>query len=216
MFFSIENVTDSPVTNVDTEALKSFKTKIETDMKILRNLTYKALQESSAGSSGSLDDSLYLDLQRIQLQLQQFQTLSQKHMQKMNEFERGAKDDFQRIWDNVNELQEITNLTSKNIEDIYDKDILPLQNFKTAAENEIKKLREEMDDFLSLEHNEQGNGNATSSEETSRIINRAKKKMENLENEQLRQGKQLEKLLESQNMGMKLDDSSVSCLVQGL
>ena len=99
-------------------------------------------------SSASIDDSIFIDLQTLQLQLRQFQTLSQKHMREMNEFERVAKDDFQRLWDNVNELHELTNITSKNMEDIYDKDVLPLQNFKTASENEMNKLREEMDDFL--------------------------------------------------------------------
>ena len=99
-------------------------------------------------SSASIDDSIFIDLQTLQLQLRQFQTLSQTHMREMNEFERVAKDDFQRLWDNVNELHELTNITSKNMEDIYDKDVLPLQNFKTASENEMNKLREEMDDFL--------------------------------------------------------------------
>ena len=31
----------------------------------------------------------------------------------MNEFERTANDDFQRVWDNINELHEVTNITLK-------------------------------------------------------------------------------------------------------
>ena len=72
-------------------------------------------------------------------------------MRKMNEFERTAKDDFQRVWDNINELHEVTNITLKNMEDIYDKDILPLQNFKTSTENDMSKLREEMENFLDFQ-----------------------------------------------------------------
>ena len=72
-------------------------------------------------------------------------------MRKMNEFERTAKDDFQRVWDNINELHEVTNITLKNMEDIYDKDILPLQNFKTSTENDMSKLREGMENFLDFQ-----------------------------------------------------------------
>ena len=74
-------------------------------------------------------------------------------MREIKQFKRTAKDDFQRLWDHVNELQEITNVTTKTIEEIYDKDILPLQNFKAAVENDMKKVREEMDDFIALTSN---------------------------------------------------------------
>ena len=122
-------------------------------------------------------------------------------MKEMNDFQRVAKDDFQRLWDNVNELQEIANVTTKNMEDIYDKDILPLQNFKTATENDMNKLREEMDDFLSLKESSSSQyegGNA--SEEAIRILNKSNRKMEMLEDEQQRQKVQLEKLQESQTL----------------
>ena len=88
------------------------------------------------------------------------------------------------------------------MEDIYDKDILPLQNFKTATENDMNKLREEMDDFLSLKESSSstGGGNAAASEEAIRILNKSNRKMEMLEDEQQRQKVQLEKLQESQTL----------------
>ena len=155
----------------------------------------------SASSTNNIEDSIFVDLQRLQLQLRQFQSLSEGHMKEMNDFQRVAKDDFQRLWDNVNELQEIANVTTKNMEDIYDKDILPLQNFKTATENDMNKLREEMDDFLSLKESSSSQyegGNA--SEEAIRILNKSNRKMEMLEDEQQRQKVQLEKLQESQTL----------------
>ena len=119
---------------------------------------FKFNSGGSSGSSVNIEDSIWADLQRLQLQLRQFQTLSEGHMKETNDFQRVAKDDFQRLWDNVNELQEIANVTTKNMEDIYDKDILPLQNFKTATENDMNKLREEMDDFLSLKSTQDSDG----------------------------------------------------------
>ena len=58
--------------------------------------------------------------------------------------ERDFSDDIQNIWDNVNELQELTNITTTNIEDIYDKDILKLQNFQNLMEGELSKLKAEV------------------------------------------------------------------------
>ena len=155
---------------------------------------------SSSSSAHNIEDSIFVDLQRLQLQLRQFQSLSEGHMKEMNDFQRVAKDDFQRLWDNVNELQEIANVTTKNMEDIYDKDILPLQNFKTATENDMNKLREEMDDFLSLKSAQDEDNGGNTSEEAIRILNKSNRKMEMLEEEQQRQKLQLEKLQESQTL----------------
>ena len=121
-------------------------------------------------------------------------------MKNINDFERNAEDDFQRIWDNINELQEITNITMKNMEDIYDKDILPLQNFKTSAENDMKKVRTEMDDFLQINGNNDNSFiNGSLSQDTVQILAKVKTKLDVLEEEQQRQKKRLEKMQESQN-----------------
>lgn len=157
---------------------------------------YKVWRSLSASSpSSSAEDTLYFDLQRLHLQLQQFQSQTENHMKEINNFERSAKDDFQRIWDNLNELQEVTNITQKNMEDIYDKDILPLQNFKTSTENEIKKLRDELDEFLlDLNNAEQSNFAANSggnflngsSDEAIKALTKTKRRLDQLEDEQSR------------------------------
>ena len=55
--------------------------------------------------------------------------------------QRKSQDEDQRIWDNVNELQEEMNITKRNIEDIYDKDILRLQNLQNALNGDVRKLK---------------------------------------------------------------------------
>merc|ERR1719203_1283240 len=63
--------------NISQDVLNSFRAKIESDINILRNLTYKALTQSASSSGGSISDSFFADLQRIQLQLREFKQLSQ-------------------------------------------------------------------------------------------------------------------------------------------
>ena len=46
--------------------------------------------------------------------------------------------------DNINELQELTNITTRNIEEIYDKDILRLQNFQNVIEGDVKKIKKDI------------------------------------------------------------------------
>ena len=62
----------------------------------------------------------------------------------MQVLERSCQDETQKIWDNINELQELTNITTRNIEDIYDKDILRLQNFQTVFEGDLHKIKNDI------------------------------------------------------------------------
>ena len=57
---------------------------------------------------------------------------------------RKSQDDSQRMMDNINELQELTNITTRNIEEIYDKDILRLQNFQNVIEGDVKKIKKDI------------------------------------------------------------------------
>lgn len=120
-------------------------------------------------------------------------------MKEIKSFERTAKDDFQRLWDHVNELQEVTNITSKHMEDIYDKDILPLQNFKALTEAKLTKLKEDVEDYGALKSPSQSSN--VSNTEFISILTKAKKRLDSLEDEQSRQKVQLEKLQESQTLG---------------
>ena len=47
--------------------------------------------------------------------------------------ERDSEDEVTKIWDNIHELQEVSNLTTRNLDEIYDKDILKMQNFQTKS-----------------------------------------------------------------------------------
>ena len=62
--------------------------------------------------------------------------------------QRSTQDDSQTIWDNINELQEIMNITTNNIEDIYDKDILRLQNLQNSVNSDVRRLRQDVDSAL--------------------------------------------------------------------
>jgi hypothetical protein len=187
-------------TQTGQDMFNAFKLQVERDITTLRNLTYKALYQSQAESStSSVDDSVYTDIQRLHLELRQFQAVTEDNMETINKFKTTAKDVSQTLWDHVNELQEITNVTTRNIEYIYDKDILVLQNFKSATENEMSKLREEMEDFLLLAGPGSG-GKTNTSEEAIKVLNKTKKRMDLLEEEQKRHKLELEKFQESQTL----------------
>jgi len=58
--------------------------------------------------------------------------------------ERNSQDEVSKIWDNIHDLQELGNVTTKNVDEIYDKDILKMQNFQITVDGEIKKLKTEL------------------------------------------------------------------------
>ncbi len=80
-------------------------------------------------------------------------------MGQLQDFRRKTTDDVQRIWDSVNELHETTNMTARHMEDIYDKDVLKLQDFRASAEKKLNKLRE---DLVSLGEREASTSSSTS------------------------------------------------------
>ena len=64
--------------------------------------------------------------------------------------ERNSQDEVTKIWDNIHDLHELANLTTKNVEEIYDKDILKMQNFQIIVEGELAKLKTELGIMTSL------------------------------------------------------------------
>ena len=58
--------------------------------------------------------------------------------------ERQGQDERQRMWDNIDELQELTNITMRNIDEIYDKDILRLQNNQHMIKGDLKKMKKDI------------------------------------------------------------------------
>ena len=61
--------------------------------------------------------------------------------------ERNSQDEVHRLWDNMHDLQELSNITSKNLEEIYDKDILNLQHFQNVAQEELKRIKSDINSF---------------------------------------------------------------------
>ena len=64
--------------------------------------------------------------------------------------ERNSQDEVTKIWDNIHDLHELANLTTKNVDDIYDKDILKMQNFQIIVEGELTKLKTELGMMTSI------------------------------------------------------------------
>ena len=58
--------------------------------------------------------------------------------------QRSSEDEAQRVWDSLSDLQEITNTTTRNIEDIYDKDIRKLQNFQNIVKEDLRQLKQDL------------------------------------------------------------------------
>ena len=63
--------------------------------------------------------------------------------------ERNSQDEVTKVWDNIHDLHELANLTTKNVEEIYDKDILKMQNFQIIVEGELTKLKTELGNDVS-------------------------------------------------------------------
>jgi len=61
-------------------------------------------------------------------------------------FRRSSADDLQRLWDSVGELKEATNVTARNVEDLYDKDLLQLQEFRAKAEAQLGRIKQQEKD----------------------------------------------------------------------
>ena len=71
-----------------------------------------------------------------------------KDISDLLEFEKEIKTDVVKLWDNMYDMQELSNITSRNIDEMYDKDILILHNFRTETTNQLSKLQKDMETIL--------------------------------------------------------------------
>ena len=71
-----------------------------------------------------------------------------KDISDLLEFEKEIKTDVHKLWDNVYDMQELGNITSRYIDEMYDKDILILHNFRTETTNQLSKLQNDMETIL--------------------------------------------------------------------
>ena len=63
---------------------------------------------------------------------------------KLTMIDRNSQDETLKIWDNLHDLQELSNVTSKNLEEIYDKEIINLIHFQSVAQEELKRIKTEL------------------------------------------------------------------------
>ena len=78
----------------------------------------------------------------------------EKESRDVFEFRRAAEDDLARMWDDVHELQEFANASARQLEDIYDKDVVALQDFRTSTEQEVKRLRDQLEAMMLMQESE--------------------------------------------------------------
>jgi len=136
----------------DRKALIKFKSKMEKEIQSIKNeLNLKKALEKNVKMEGSFEKAILADLERLDEQYRSIQTTFHTYQTKLQVLERSSQDESQRMWDNLNELQELTNITTKNIEDIYDKDILRLQNFQNLFEGDLTKLKNDIAGALNSE-----------------------------------------------------------------
>ena len=123
--------------------LGSFKKKIEKELKEMKE------KQKRRGGSGSdavsmNGDNFYEEVDRLEdLYLTMKQSFDSFGV-KFTMMERNSQDETLRIWDNLHDLQELSNVTSKTLEEMYDKDIIILQQFQSVAQEELKRIKKEL------------------------------------------------------------------------
>ena len=95
-----------------------------------------------------LENQFFLDIRNIKQQITEMEREFGKDISDLLEFEKEIKTDVLKLWDNVYDMQELSNITSRNIDEMYDKDILILHNFRTETTNQLSKLQKDMETIL--------------------------------------------------------------------
>ena len=68
-----------------------------------------------------LENQFFLDVRNIKQQVTEMEREFGKDISDLLEFEKEIKTDVHKIWDNVYDMQELGNITSRNIDEMYDK-----------------------------------------------------------------------------------------------
>merc|ERR1719273_1503167 len=138
-----------------------FRQKIESEIQNLQGRSFNSVGSEGRGKN-SFEQAILSDLERIEDQYGRLKIELNGQKSGVEVIQRQCQDDTQRIWDNVNELQEEMNITKRNIEDIYDKDILRLQNLQNALNGDVRKLKFDLNSALE-DYQESGGGKRSSS-----------------------------------------------------
>ena len=112
-----------------------------------------------------------MDLRNIKVQVTEIESEYGKDISNLLEFQKDIRSDLHKLWDNMFDMQEVANITSRNIDEMYDKDILVLHNFRTETTNQLTKLQKDIDTILRSAGNrnydsESGSNEQLSGEET--------------------------------------------------
>ena len=128
---------------------------LRADVDIVRNETrlsgFDSASTLAEGMDADISLSLFADLERIQMQVARLGKTHEKEFRDLFKFRREAEDDLARMWDDVHELQEFANASARQLDDIYDKDVVALQDFRTSTEHEVGRLRDQLEAVILLQ-----------------------------------------------------------------
>jgi len=128
----------------------TFKQKIEKEINSIKDqLKVKRKSSGGSGSSGgaissSLSDDFYDEVDRLEELYLNLKSSFNGFDVKLTMIDRNSQDETLKIWDNLHDLQELSNVTSKNLEEIYDKEIINLIHFQSVAQEELKRIKTEL------------------------------------------------------------------------
>lgn len=130
------------------DELKTVAQNMALEIDTLRNVTFSALSSERDGrpSEPAVDIAIFSDLERIQLEVGRLKSLHESQVGELLGFKRHSQDDLQRLWDNVNELQELLNTTTIHLDNIYSKDVLRMQDAQSRLQNDVMRLTEDLND----------------------------------------------------------------------
>lgn len=135
--------------------IDSLRAAVDTVRNETRLSGFDSVSKLAEGMDTDISLSLFADLERIQMQVARLGKTHEKEFRDLFKFRREAEDDLSRMWDDVHELQESANASARQLDDIYDKDVVALQDFRTSTEHEVKRLRDQLEAVMLMQESAQ-------------------------------------------------------------
>ena len=111
----------------DIEGLRAAVETVRNETRLACLKTESSLAEAEGMMDTDISLSLFADLERIQMQVARLSKAHEKEFSQLFKFRRSAEDNLAQMWDDVHELQESANASARQLEEIYDKDVVALQ-----------------------------------------------------------------------------------------
>ena len=111
----------------DIEGLRAAVETVRNETRLASLNTVPSLVEAEEMTDIDISLSLFADLERIQMQVARLNKAHEKEFGELFKFRRSAEDNLAQMWDDVHELQESANASARQLEEIYDKDVVALQ-----------------------------------------------------------------------------------------